>query len=135
MKKWIGLFLALLVMLVSCSKDKYSPTIRFPYLWLDEPGYGGNIDKQNFPEPSGICFHPLRKTLFVVSDEGEVTEIETDGTPVFRMAIPGDLDWSSTRIKGKSSGHSLSIGRIREILIISRSAQRGSIMESNPSRS
>jgi uncharacterized protein YjiK len=30
--------------------------------------------------------------LFVVSDEGEVTEIETDGTPVFRMAIPGDLE-------------------------------------------
>ncbi len=92
MKKLIGIWLTLLVIFFSCSKDKYSPTIRFPYLWLDEPGYGGNIDRQNFPEPSGLCFHPLRKTLFVVSDEGEISEIETDGTPVFQMAIPGDLE-------------------------------------------
>jgi len=59
---------------------------------LDEPGYGGNIDQQNFPEPSGICFHPLRKTLFIVSDEGEIAEIETNGSPVFRHKIPGDLE-------------------------------------------
>jgi uncharacterized protein YjiK len=59
---------------------------------VDEPGYGGNIDKQKFIEPSGICFHPTRKTLFVVSDEGEVTEIEKDGTPVFKTKIPGDLE-------------------------------------------
>jgi len=86
-------FLGVLILLLACSQaDKYSPTIRFPYLWLDEPGFGGDIDQQNFPEPSGICFHPLRKTLFVVSDEGEVTEIRTDGTPVFRQKIPGDLE-------------------------------------------
>jgi uncharacterized protein YjiK len=86
-------FLGVLVLLLSCSMgDKYSPTIRFPYLWLDEQGFGGDINQQNFPEPSGICFHPLRKTLFVVSDEGEVTEINTDGTPVFRQKIPGDLE-------------------------------------------
>ena len=76
----------------SCSEDRYSPTIRFPYLWQDEPGYGGTIDQQEFPEPSGICFHPMRKTLFVVSDEGEVAEIKTDGTPVARVKIPGDLE-------------------------------------------
>jgi len=86
-------FLGVLVLLLSCSMgDKYSPTIRFPYLWLDEQGFGGDIDQQNFPEPSGICFHPLRKTLFVVSDEGELAEINTDGTPVFRHKIPGDLE-------------------------------------------
>ena len=54
----------------TCSTDKYAPTIRFPYLWLSEPGYGGDIDQQEFCEPSGICFYPIRKTLFVVSDEG-----------------------------------------------------------------
>jgi hypothetical protein len=43
-------------------------------------------------EPSGICFHPLRKTLFIVSDEGEIAEIKTDGTPVFNLKIPGDLE-------------------------------------------
>jgi len=43
-------------------------------------------------EPSGICFHPLRRTLFIVSDEGEIAEIKTDGTPVFSQKIPGDLE-------------------------------------------
>jgi uncharacterized protein YjiK len=55
-------------------------------------GLDGDIDQQNFVEPSGICFHPQRKTLFVVSDEGEIAEIETDGTPVFNQKIPGDLE-------------------------------------------
>jgi uncharacterized protein YjiK len=59
---------------------------------LDEPGFGGDIDQQNIPEPSGICYHPLRKTLFVVSDEGEIAEMQTDGTPVFWQKIPGDLE-------------------------------------------
>ncbi|UCE41692.1 MAG: SdiA-regulated domain-containing protein [Candidatus Aminicenantes bacterium] len=92
MKKCLSFCLIFLVILVACSNDKNSPTIRFPYLWLDEPGYGGDIDQQDFPEPSGVCFHPTRKTLFVVSDEGEIAEIEKDGTPVFRMEIPGDLE-------------------------------------------
>jgi len=92
MKKARIYMLIILIFLVACSEAKYSPTIRFPYQWLDEPGYGGTIDQQEFPEPSGICFHSLRKTLFVVSDEGELTEIETDGTPVFRVKIPGDLE-------------------------------------------
>lgn len=81
-----------LVFVISCSTTKYSPSIRFPYEWLDVQGYGGDIDQQNFVEPSGICFHPQRKTLFVVSDEGEIAEIETDGTPVFNQKIPGDLE-------------------------------------------
>ncbi len=81
-----------IMLLASCSSAKYSPSIRFPYKWLDVQGSGGDIDQQNFTEPSGICFHPQRKTLFVVSDEGEIAEIETDGTPVFNQKIPGDLE-------------------------------------------
>lgn len=84
--------LSALILLASCSAEKYSPAIRFPYEWLGTPGFGGNIDKQNIPEPSGICFHPLRKTLFVVSDEGEIFEINKDGSPIFRLKIPGDLE-------------------------------------------
>lgn len=77
----------------SCSPKAQSPSIAFPYLWLDEPGFGGDIDQQGIIEPSGICFHPFRKTLFVVSDEGELFEIETDGTPVSSVVIPpGGLD-------------------------------------------
>ena len=84
--------LSLIILSISCSQSEYLYTIRFPYTWLDVPGYGGDIDQQNFIEPSGICFHPLRKTLFVVSDEGEIAEIKTDGTPVFNKKIPGDLE-------------------------------------------
>ncbi len=81
-----------LILSISCSQSEYLYTIRFPYTWQDDPGYGGNIDKQNIEEPSGICFHPLRKTLFVVSDEGEIFEIKTDGTPIYSLKIPGDLE-------------------------------------------
>jgi len=81
-----------LILLASCTPTKNSPTIRFPLDWLGIPGYGINIDQQHFVEPSGICFHPLRKTLFIVSDEGEIAEIKTDGTPVFNLKIPGDLE-------------------------------------------
>lgn len=84
--------LSAIILLAFCSSAKYSPTIRFPYEWLGTPGFGGSIDQQNIVEPSGICFHPIRKTLFVVSDEGEIFEIGTDGTPIFRLKIPGDLE-------------------------------------------
>ncbi len=47
-----------------------------PHEWI------GNIDRVDFNEPSGICFHAQRKTLFVVGDEGDVYEIMTDGTPI-----------------------------------------------------
>lgn len=87
-----ALLLIVLFVFVSCTSGKYSPTIRFPYEWLGQPGYGGNIDQQNFVEPSDICFHPSRKTLFVVSDEGEVAEIKKDGSPIFNKKIPGDLE-------------------------------------------
>lgn len=82
-------------MLVACSfclQPKYAPTIRFPYKWLGVQGIGGDIDKQNLAEPSGICYHPLRNTLFVVSDEGGLAEIKKDGTPVFFQKVPGDLE-------------------------------------------
>jgi len=86
----LGIFI--LVVMTSCLQNLEKPSIRFPYLWLDTPGFGGDIDKQGITEPSGICYHPLRKTLFVVSDEGEIAEITTDGDPVFNQKIPGDLE-------------------------------------------
>ena len=85
-------FLSLLFLIIHCSTGQYSQTIRFPYKWIGTPGFGGDIDQQNFEEPSDICFHPIRKTLFVVSDEGEIAEIKTDGTPVFNLKVPGDLE-------------------------------------------
>ncbi len=89
----IKIFIFIMILLSAyCASDKNTYAIRFPYEWLDTPGYGGDIDQQKIVEPSDICFHPTRKTLFVVSDEGEVAEIETDGTPVANIKIPGDLE-------------------------------------------
>jgi sugar lactone lactonase YvrE len=47
--------------------------IVFPNKWA------GDIDTIGFNEPSGICWHPQRKTLFLVGDEGDICEITTDG--------------------------------------------------------
>jgi uncharacterized protein YjiK len=68
--------------------------IAFPCAWPTSPGFAptANIDKLNIIEPSGICYHPLRGTLFVVSDEGEIVEIKTDGMLVARTVVPGDLE-------------------------------------------
>ncbi|MCJ7680857.1 MAG: SdiA-regulated domain-containing protein, partial [Candidatus Aminicenantes bacterium] len=87
------LFILSLCLLAACGQPvKDGVSIRFPYRWMDEPGFGGNIDGQNIEEPSGIVFHPIRGTLFVVSDEGGLYEIGTDGSPVGFMDIPGDLE-------------------------------------------
>jgi len=45
-----------------------------------------NIDQSGVKEPSGIVYHPIRKTLFVVGDAGDIVEMKTDGTPVRRRA-------------------------------------------------
>jgi uncharacterized protein YjiK len=81
-----------LLVLSFCSGPKHAPTIRFPYKWLDVQGFGGDIDKQHLNEPSGICYHEARGTLFVVGDEGDVAEIRKDGTPVANYKVRGDLE-------------------------------------------
>jgi len=47
----------------------------------------GNIDKVGLKEPSGICYHTQRGTLFVVGDGGDVYEIETSGRLVKQMRV------------------------------------------------
>ena len=68
--------------------EKVSPLdILFPYEWV------GNIDRVDFNEPSGIVFHPQRGTLFVVGDNGDICEIQTDGTLVKQKRIrSGDFE-------------------------------------------
>lgn len=41
----------------------------------------------DFPESSGLTYHPLRKTLFTVSDDGHIGEFRTDGTLVQRRHL------------------------------------------------
>lgn len=92
MRKKIPILFCLAFFFSSCAQPKHAPTIRFPYQWLDVQGFGGDIDKQQIPEPSGLCYHPLRKTLFVVSDEGFVFEIQRNGAPKSNWEIKGDLE-------------------------------------------
>ena len=47
----------------------------------------GNLHEKEFEEASGIAFHPGRKTLFVVTDEGDVGEIRPDGTLIQRRHL------------------------------------------------
>jgi len=70
---FLGIFL--LSILIGCA------VIPFPYQWI------GDIDQVNFNEPSGIAFHPGRGTLFIVGDEGDVCEIQRDGTLVKQKRI------------------------------------------------
>jgi DNA-binding beta-propeller fold protein YncE len=86
------LFGLLVVFLGSCARPRSAPDIRYPCEWPGSPGFTGNIDKQGILQPSGICFYPARKTFFVISDEGEIFEMRTDGTAVFSQKVPGDLE-------------------------------------------
>jgi hypothetical protein len=57
------------------------PSFALPYEWA------GNICQTQIAEPSGITFHAIRKTVFVVSDEGELHEMRTDGRPVRSQSL------------------------------------------------
>ena len=73
-----------LAILIACSvliESVDPPDTSFPCQWI------GNIDQVNFNEPSGIVFHPGREPLFVVGDEGDISEIHTDGTLVKQKRI------------------------------------------------
>jgi len=55
--------------------------IVFPHQWV------GDIDQIGFNEPSGICWHSGRGTLFVVGDEGDLCEIRADGTAIKQQKL------------------------------------------------
>jgi len=56
-------------------------SVVFPYEWI------GDIDPVGFNEPSGICWHAQRNTLFVVGDEGDLCEITRDGVLIKQKHI------------------------------------------------
>ncbi len=65
--------------------------IELPYTWI------GNISKASIAEPSGITYHPLRKTLFVVDDGGILHEITSDGVSIKNKDLQGrDLEGITT---------------------------------------
>ena len=83
---FICLIFALLACVAGCdSRQDDEPDnlldIVFDYQWV------GDIDKIKFNEPSGICWHSKRRTLFVIGDEGDICEIRTDGSLVRQRHI------------------------------------------------
>lgn len=44
-----------------------------PYNWI------GNITKAQIAEPSGITYHPTRRSLFIADDSGSVHEVSLEG--------------------------------------------------------
>ena len=44
-----------------------------PYNWI------GNISKAQIAEPSGITYHPTRRSLFIADDSGSVHEVSLEG--------------------------------------------------------
>jgi hypothetical protein len=44
------------------------------------------------PEPSGVAYHPSRKTLFVVGDQGHAAEVGLDGRVLGVRKLGGDLE-------------------------------------------
>ncbi|MBM3295069.1 MAG: hypothetical protein FJY80_14610 [Candidatus Aminicenantes bacterium] len=84
------------VLAAACVPDAPAPHLglAFPCTWPTSPGFAptADIDRTSIGEPSGLIYHPFRKTLFVISDQGEIFEIRTDGEPVGRWPVPGDLE-------------------------------------------
>jgi len=77
---WQVLVVLWLLVPAGCSSPKglqkgYLDVV-FPNQWK------GDIDPITFTEPSGICWHPGRGTLFVIGDEGDICELKTDGSLV-----------------------------------------------------
>ncbi len=66
--------------------------VAFPASWPGDPGFGAEIDNPRIPEPSGIVWHPSRKTLFAVSDNGGLFEMNRDGRILATHDVPGDLE-------------------------------------------
>jgi len=70
-----------------CSPQETLQTIVLRNKWV------GDIDRLKMNEPSGICLHSRRGTLFVVGDEGYLCEIKPDGSPVKEKTIREGADF------------------------------------------
>ena len=51
-----------------------SRPIPLPYNWI------GSITKGQIAEPSGITYHPVRRSLFIADDSGSIHEVNLHGT-------------------------------------------------------
>ncbi|MXV74183.1 hypothetical protein F4Z99_07880 [Candidatus Poribacteria bacterium] len=59
--------------------------IPLPYNWI------GSITKKQIAEPSGITYHPVRRSLFIADDSGSVHEINLHGISIQAKGV-NELD-------------------------------------------
>ena len=62
-----------------------SRPIPLPYNWI------GNIAKAQIAEPSGITYHPIRRSLFIADDSGNVHEVNLNGASIQAKGV-NELD-------------------------------------------
>lgn len=84
--RWAGMVLLSVLLAAgcrsACDPQEVLHRIVFPHEWV------GDIDRQmRVSEPSGICWHAQRGTLFVVGDEGDLYEITRDGARIRQKRI------------------------------------------------
>ena len=85
---FVGLSLFLLVLYnlipTPSSTEPQVTVTQLPHKWI------GNILAFPAEELSGIIYHPTRKTLFTISDEGGLSEYRTDGRSIRQSSINSD---------------------------------------------
>lgn len=62
-----------------------SRPVALPYNWM------GSITKERIAEPSGITYHPTRRSLFIADDSGSVYELNLQGTLIQAKGV-NELD-------------------------------------------
>ena len=60
-----------------------SRPIALPYNWI------GNITQRQIAEPSGITYHPMRRSLFLADDSGSVHEVSLEGRLIQSKGLNG----------------------------------------------
>jgi len=90
LRRWkVVLVLGVVACLITCALCARS----WWRYWRAEPlDAGWTFHELAVDEPSAIAFHPGRGTLFVASDEGYVSELDTELRVLDRHAIPGDIE-------------------------------------------
>lgn len=60
-----------------------SRPVPLPYNWV------GNITQKQIAEPSGITYHPTRRSLFIADDSGSVHEVSLEGRLIQSKGLSG----------------------------------------------
>jgi uncharacterized protein YjiK len=80
MKLFVLIILCCSVLASGCASVESETFTPLDIIWPYQPA--GHINTADLREPSGLVFHELRGTIFVIGDEGDIAEVRLDGSPV-----------------------------------------------------